>query len=184
MSQTFENALMENERGRLTDEQLQALGRMFRARTITAWIMIICGAFVGLLTGFALFADGESVTNPKVGLSVVTLGMFATMVYGIAILRTNKKARAASMSTEVRFVRGVPAKSDYATPLRVPGPGGATVTHFLTVKAGTVKIENESYGVLPSTLYQEIVDGQEATFYYIPVNGIGFKKRLIVNYAV
>lgn len=182
MDHEFITALPQNKQGKLSEDQLQALHRMFKARTVTAWILVLCGGFLGGITGSALALDDGTNARLFYGLLLVTLAMATTVGYGIAILQSNKTAKIRALAAPVQRIRGIPTKSDFAAPVRVPGPGGAAATHFLHVKAGVVTLEKTQYGVLPGTLYAAITSGHEATFFSIPVSGIGFKKQLIVNY--
>lgn len=185
MAEAFHSSLVENEKGRLSDEQSAALTRMYRARRLVGWLLGIGGLLLAALEILAYVLPSE--TTPGEDTSVLwKVAIFFILIgaYGIAVLVSAKGSERRARAASVAMVRGIPTKSDYATPVRVPGPGGVSAMHFIRVKAGVVHINGQTYGVLPSTLYEEIADGVEANFYWVPSGGIGFKKRLIVNYFV
>jgi len=180
MSNPFQKDLAENEIGRLAEDQKAAVKRMFKARRLTGWgIALLDGLFA--LPAVALALRAVDAINFAV-LGSAALALVALAAYGAAMVYTSRAAERSALAAEVKTVSGIPIKYDYTVPIKVPGPSNLPITHFLRLKNGWLKIEGVSYGVLPSSLYQEISGEKSATFYYIPAGGVGFKKRLIVNF--
>ena len=178
-------ALAPNMSGQLSSTQKAVLHSMMKARNVTAWLLIVLGLFMALPTLGAWLLGGIENNNEALilgGFGIVTL---LIVFYGFKIRSSNKKAGVNIENKRIKSITGTATKIDARAPARAPIPGGGSVLVFIPVKAGIVKIDDKgSFGVLPGPLYGMILDKQKATFYYLEIGGMGFKKNLIVNFLL
>lgn len=176
------HSLTDNRNGKLSQAQKIVILKMFKMRSITAWIMIICGLLTGLPSIIPLFSpetEGQ-IFFILLGFSVA---MLLIAFYGFKVRASQNKVKKNIGSLQVKTLTDVPSKRDYSTPAKAPYPGtSGTFTVLLPSKAGWIKMNNEKFGVIPGHLYKQIPDGQKAKFYYLELNGVGFHKNLIVNF--
>ncbi len=182
----LENSLQNNKNGKLSEDQKSVIRKMFKMRTVTAWVLIVCGLFL-LITCTPILFIKEGTENMSIFyvILVFVIAMLAITAYGFKIRATQKKLASEFEHIPVQNTRGTPAKNDYGAPVRAPIPGGpGTFLMVLPMKCGWIKMNDKKFGVLPGPLYKKITPRKEAKFYYLELDGSGFHKNLIVNYEL
>jgi hypothetical protein len=175
------HSLTDNRNGKLSEAQKIVILKMFKMRSMAAWIMIICGLLTGLPSIIPLFLPE---TEGKIFfiLLVFTVSMLAIAFYGFKVRASQNNVKKNIDTLQVKKIVSTPSKRDYSTPAQAPYPGmSGTFTIMLSSKAGWIKMNNKKFGVIPGHLYSEIEDGKETEFYYLELGGVGFHKNLIVN---
>lgn len=173
----FNAAYADNQRGRLSTEQLNALNKMLKSRIFVGILLFFCDLLMMALFGAVLVSgDWEKDFALQIIFLVMSVSFLSGVVYGLNIWISAKKALTELSNTQVIKVVGEATKYNYGTAMNVAG-----ATHTMVLRHGFVKINGVKYGVLNPPLYNEIVDAKKTDFYIIPIKSTGFAKGVVVN---
>lgn len=175
----FIDDLQLNEEGELSDKQVRLLRRMFWVRIVTAGILCILAFLMGNWAFERFITHGGRTPVVYYGLILLILLMALFFVYGLFLLHGVARVWRSASTATMRKTVGVPTKHQRGTPLLLPSIFEETKQRL---HYGWVEIGDAPFGVLPSALYDAIVNYEYATFYYISLRTFGFRRYLIVNY--
>lgn len=177
LSVDFNAAYADNQRGRLSTDQVAALSKMLKSRIVVGVSLFFCDLLMAVLFGAVLVSgDWEKDLAIQIIFLVASVSFFSGVVYGLNIWLSAKKASTQLSNTQVIKIVGEAAKYNYGVAVPVVG-----ATHTLVLRHGYVKIDGVKYGVLNPVLYNEIVDAKKTDFYIIPIKSTGFAKGVVVN---
>lgn len=173
----FNVAYEDNQRGRLSADQLTALTKMLKSRIFVGILLFFCDLFMVALFGAVLLSgDWEKEFTVQLIFLVCTLFSLSGVLYGLSIWVSAKKASAELSNTQVIKIVGEAAKYNYGVAVPVAG-----ATHTAVLRHGYIKLSGIKYGVLNPVLYNEIVDAKKTDFYIIPIKSTGFAKGVVIN---
>jgi len=167
-----------NAEGKLSEDQLDKLKKITKARGFVGWLLVVCCAFLGGLSIIPLLGnmfEGRMLIFMWVAEVLYIIGF----LYGIKIIAEQKKNAKMLGKPKVRKVVGKPTKVGAAVAIpHVPVMGGMMlITHL---KAGTIKLEGKKYGSL-NGIYPVVEDGELAEFHVVDF-GFDTIKGVVVNY--
>lgn len=173
----FNTAYADNQRGRLSADQLQALTKMLKSRIFTGVALFFCDLLMMVLfSAVLLTGDWEKDFPAQLIFLIGALSFLAGVLYGFGIWRSAKKASTELSNTQVIKIVGEATKYNYGVAVPVAG-----ATHGVTLRHGYIKLNGVKYGVLNPLLYNEIVDAKKTDFYIVPIKSTGFAKGVVVN---
>ncbi len=170
-------AYADNQRGRLSAEQLIALAKMLKSRIFVGILMVSCDVLLLALFGAVLLTgDWQKDLTVQLIFVVCTLFSLSGVLYGLNIWVSAKKASSELSNTQVIKIVGEATKYNYGTAMNVAG-----ATHTMVLRHGYIKLNGIKYGVLNPPLYNEIVDAKKTDFYVLPIKSTGFAKGVVIN---
>lgn len=170
-------AYADNQRGRLSIDQLEALTKMLKSRFFVGIVMFLGDLLLLVLFGAVLFSgDWQKDFTAQMIFLVCAIFSLSGVLYGLSMWVSAKKASAELAVTQVIKVVGEATKYNYGVAVPVAG-----ATHTMVLRHGYIKLNGIKYGVLNPPLYNEIVDAKKTDFYIVPIKSTGFAKGVVVN---
>lgn len=167
-----------NDEGKLSARQIRLIHRMFLVRIVIAVVLCAVAYFLGDWSFTRFLTRGGRTPVVYYGLISFTVLMGVLFFYGLLLIWGVVRVWGQVPYTPMRKTTGVPTKH-MRTVLYLPSLLGETKQH---VHTGWVEVGDAPFGVLPSALFDSIMNLENATFYYISLRTYGYWRYLIVNY--